>query len=160
MAAAVAKKLGLPHLELDRMRYEAGWREVSDDRFRDLVAEWANRDEWVFDGNYAVVRDLLWSRADVVVWIDLSLPVVLRRLLVRTVRRLISNEDLGNGNRERLGRVFGPRSIVLWAIRSHAPLREEYERKCAEPRDSGPEVVRLRSPSDERQWLVDLNGLS
>ena len=124
------------------------------------MTAWADRNEWVIDGNYALVRDLLWSRADTVVWLDLSLPVVLRRLLVRTVRRLVSKEDLGNGNRERLGRVLGRRSIVLWAIRSHAPLREEYERKCADVRDSGLEIVRLRSPSDEEKWLASLNGSS
>jgi adenylate kinase family enzyme len=157
MAIAVAERLGLPHLELDRVRYGSAWREVPDDQFLGSVTAWADRDEWVIDGNYSLVRDLLWARANVVVWIDLSLIVVLRRLLARTVGRLISREDLGNGNRERIGRVFGRRSILLWAIRSHGPLREEYERKCAAIRDSGVEVVRLRSPSDERDWLAHLN---
>jgi adenylate kinase family enzyme len=156
MATAVAGRLGIPHLELDRLRYGPGWHEVPDEEFQESVAAWAKRDDWVIDGNYASVRDLLWSRADLVVWIDLPLSVVLRRLLLRTVRRLVSRDDLGHGNRERLGRIFGRRSIVLWAIRSHGPLREEYERKCAQVRDSGLEVVRLRSPSDEARWLADL----
>ncbi|WP_188193780.1 hypothetical protein [Nonomuraea sp. SYSU D8015] len=33
---------------------------------------------WVVDGDYSLVSDLVWSRADTVVWIDLPRHIVMR----------------------------------------------------------------------------------
>lgn len=51
-------------------------------------------------GNYGRVRDLLWPRADTIVWLDYAFPLVLGRLTARTVRRAVTGEILWNGNRE------------------------------------------------------------
>ena len=58
-------------------------------------------DGWVVDGNYSVVRDLVWDRADTVVWLDLPRLVVVRRITTRSIRRVVWREELWNGNRER-----------------------------------------------------------
>jgi hypothetical protein len=44
------------------------------------VAEVTATEGWVIDGNYSRVLDIVWARADTVVWLDLSRPVVMRRL--------------------------------------------------------------------------------
>jgi adenylate kinase family enzyme len=106
LAHALAQRAGLPHTELDVLRFALGWSQVPDGEFRGRVAELVRRERWVIDGNYASVRDLLWRRADTVVWLDYSLSVVLWRLLSRTVRRVVGREDLGSGRRERIGRLF------------------------------------------------------
>jgi len=149
---------GLPHVELDELRYERDWQEVAATTFRERVAAVVGTECWVVDGNYAAVRELTWSRAELVVWMDYSMLVVLRRLLGRTVRRLTTKADAGNGNREQLGRLLGRRSILVWAVRSHAPLRKEYEMTIATPRANAPRVVRLRSPSQTRAWLAQLRN--
>ncbi len=58
------------------------------------------------DGNYGAVRDLVWERADTVVWLDLPRPVVMRRVIFRTVRRAVTREELWNGNREPLSNFW------------------------------------------------------
>ena len=58
-------------------------------------------DGWVVDGNYSAVRDLVWDRADTVVWLDLPRLVVVRRITTRSIRRVVRREELWNGNRER-----------------------------------------------------------
>src|SRR5579884_2496060 len=101
-AAALATRLGCRHVELDALHWEAGWRMAELDVFRARVAEATAGDAWVADGSYTKVRDVVWSRADTLVWLDYPLAVKLWRLLGRTARRVRTGEDLWNGNRERL----------------------------------------------------------
>ena len=58
------------------------------DVFRARVAAAIARPTWVADGNYSKVRDLVWARADTVVWLDYPLPVVVARLVRRTLTRM------------------------------------------------------------------------
>lgn len=154
LARSLSRVTGVSHIELDLLRYERDWQEVPAAEFYDRVAVVARNDSWIIDGNYTAVRELIWNRADLVVWLDYSLPVILRRLLVRTVCRLATSADIGNGNRESLRRVLGRRSIILWAVRSHSPLRKEYEIKIAGMRSDTPHIVRHRSPKETRVWLA------
>ena len=41
----------------------------------------------MLDGNYSAVRDLIWQRADAVIWLDLPRSVVMLRLIPRTLGR-------------------------------------------------------------------------
>ena len=50
-------------------------------------------------GNYRNLRDSTWGRADTVVWLDYPLPLIMGRLLRRTVRRIVTQEELWRGNR-------------------------------------------------------------
>ena len=77
---------------------------------------------------------------------------------MRTARRLATTTDIGSENREKLRRVFGCRSIILWAIRSHSPLRKEYEITIAALRSSAPYIVRHRSPEETNVWLSRMRG--
>ena len=158
LARTLSKIGNLRHVELDLLLYARGWQEVPPEEFNDKVAHLVKQDSWIIDGNYSSVRELAWNRADLIVWLDYSLPRVLCRLLLRTGRRLITAADVGNGNRERLRRVFSNRSIILWAIRSHSPLRKEYEIKLEQLQAATPKIVRHRSPKETRVWLSAVEG--
>jgi hypothetical protein len=72
---------------------------------------------WVVDGNYSVVRDLVWDRADAVVWLDLPRRLVMRRVILRTLRRAVTREALWNGNREPMtnfSRLDPKVDIIRW----------------------------------------------
>ena len=144
----------LHHSELDVLRYERDWEPVADQLFRNRVDAICRTNAWIIDGNYAVVRDLILARAQLVVWLDYSLPMVLWRLLRRTVLRLIRREEIGQGNRESLARIFGRRSILLWTVRSHSPLRTEYERALIVRARPGQYVKRLRTPKATASWVM------
>ena len=58
-------------MELDSIYHQPGWTPLSDDEFRARVAAATEPETWVVDGNYSVIRDITWSRADTVVWFDL-----------------------------------------------------------------------------------------
>ena len=99
-AAALAAQLQVPHIELDALHWRAGWVPAPGEVFRQAVTTAVAAERWVSDGNYGVVRDLVWGRATAVVWLDYPFATVLRRALYRTARRALLREQLYGGNRE------------------------------------------------------------
>ena len=86
----LADRLGVAHVELDSIFHQAGWTELAPDEFRRRVGAVVSADGWVVDGNYTTVQDLDWARADTVVWLDLPRRLVMRRVVVRTLRRALT----------------------------------------------------------------------
>ena len=156
MARELATRLGVPHIELDALYWGPKWSAPSAEEFRARVTQALTGDAWVVDGNYSKVRDIVWPRADTLVWLDYSLPVILRQLLMRTVRRGITREPLWGRNRERLSTVFFSRdSILLWALKTYRRHRHDYAILPEQPQYQHLSVVRLRSPEAARLWLDD-----
>lgn len=154
LARALSQRLGVPHVELDALNWEPRWREAKPDIFRGRVTNALHDERWITDGNYRVVRPIIWERADTVVWLDYPLPLIMNRLVRRTARRVATNEHLWGSNYERLSSVFGKDSLVLWAMKSHRRRRREYPQWIA----SYPHltVYRLRSPRETQDWFCSL----
>jgi len=129
VAAAIADALAVPHLELDAVFHQAGWQPLEREVFRARVAEFIAADGWVVDGNYSAVRDLVWARADTVVWLDLPRRQVMSQLTRRTLRRMLARAELWNGNTEQLRDLFRmdpEQSILRWAWTQHGKYAERY----------------------------------
>lgn len=158
LARRLADRLGCPRLELDAVHHLPGWEPIGDEAFRDEVGRFVDGPRWVVDGNYgAVVPDLVWARADTVVWLDLPRATVVRRVTWRSARRVVRREVLWNGNRETLGTVLSwdpKRSVVRWAWVGHGPLRARYEEAMASGPPQQVRWVRLRSAADAEAWLA------
>ncbi len=157
MARRLSRRLDLPHIELDALHWGPGWTPASLDTFRANVQEALNREAWVTDGNYSKVRDITWGRADTIVWLDYTLPVILGRLLLRTLRRVFHQEPLWNDNRESFQAQFLSRdSLFLWALQTYWRRRREYPDLLARPEHAHLLAVRLHSPREAEHWLAHL----
>lgn len=157
LAREIAGRLGIPHVELDAMNWGPNWTEVSREVFRERVAGALQGATWVVDGNYSKARDIVWPRADTIVWLDYPLWLILGRLLVRTFRRTLTREELWSGNRERLREQFFSRnSLLLWALQTYRHRRRTYPRLLAQPEHTHLMLVRLRSPAETTAWLERL----
>lgn len=158
MGNAIAQRLALPHVELDALNWGPSWTEVPRDIFRDRVAQAVSGGAWVVDGNYSKARNLVWSRATTIVWLDFSLPVILWRLLRRTIARTLTQEELWSGNRERIRTAFLSRdSLFIWALQTYRRRRRSYPILLSQPEHAHLTVVRLRSPRAAAAWLASLN---
>ncbi len=93
LAAQIAAGLGVPHLELDAVFHQPGWTELPLEEFRAKVGEVVATERWVVDGNYTAVQDLVWARADTVVWLDYPRLLVMRQIVGRTLRRLVTRQS-------------------------------------------------------------------
>jgi hypothetical protein len=134
---------------------------LRDDDFRARVAAATATARWVVDGNYSVAREIVWASADTVVWFDLPYAIVLGRTIRRTVRRVITQEELWNGNREPFSNLwsFSPeKSIIAWAATRHRVYRGRYAEAERDPRWGHVRFVRLRSRAEANAFLADVSS--
>jgi adenylate kinase family enzyme len=153
---ALAKALGAEFLELDSVYHQADWTPLPASQYRERVAAAVAGESWVIDGNYSTVRDIVWARADTVVWLDLPRRTVMRRIIWRTLRRVAGRIELWNGNRERWRNFFTvdpQESVIMWAWTRHATYRARYEAAAADPANAHLRFVRLRRPAAVREFL-------
>jgi adenylate kinase family enzyme len=160
VARRIAEALGCPHVELDALHWGPSWEEAPGDELRERVSEATRGSSWVVDGNYGKVRDIVWGRADTVVWLDYSFPRIFLRLLWRTLRRGILREEIWNGNRESLTMALSKDSILLWAITSYPKNKEEYPKLMADPEYTHIRFLRHSSPRETEEWLKSLGSSS
>jgi adenylate kinase family enzyme len=117
-------------------------------------------DAWVIDGNYGGrgARDLVWPRADTVIWLDPPLSVIFARLFERTLRRIRSREELwpGTGNRETWRNQFLSRDTLFWwALKTHHRRRRQLPSLLSRPEYAPLTVHRFRRPRDAAGWLAE-----
>ncbi len=159
LSRSIAEALGVIHVEIDAIYHQPGWMELPEAELVTAIDAATSGDGWVIDGNYSAVTDLVWARADTVVWLDLPRSLIMRQILARTTRRVVRREELWNGNRERVGKVLHPdpeRSIIRWAWTQHDRYVQRYEARMADPRWSTLDVLRLRSRTDVGVFLRSL----
>ena len=157
MGAGLAGLLAIPHVELDSLFWGPNWTECPTEIFRNRVAEATSGDAWVVDGNYGKARDILWSRADTVIWLDYALPVIFYRLTRRNAYRIGRRVELWNGNRERLGASLGRDSLYVWALRTYRRRRIEFREHFCRPEYAHLRVLHFRSPRQARRWLAEVS---
>ena len=157
-ARALSQRLHVPHLELDALYWLPNWTTDSH-RFQQGVEAAVAREQWIIDGNYSRVRPIIWCRADTLVWLDYSLPLIMSRLVTRTLRRAMSRELLWGTNRERLAGHFRPsESLFVWALKTQPRYRREYAADLQKPEYAHLRVVHLAAPRAARAWLAQLPG--
>ena len=164
IAAALGAALDAPHLELDSVFHQPGWVQLADEEFRRRVAEFVVAERWVTDGNYSSkVQDLIWARADTVVWLDPPRHRVMRRIIWRTLRRVVARAELWNGNREpwtNLLRADPMKSIIAWAWTRHHATRQRYEGAMADPAHAHLTFIRLRTPAEVAALVNQVRALA
>jgi adenylate kinase family enzyme len=158
VAAELATRLGVPHVELDALHHGPNWSEPDWDEFRARVLAAVEAEGWVCDGMYeSKLGTAVFERADTVVWLDLPIRVLLSRLWRRTRDRIANDVELWSGNKESWRNAFvGRESLFVWTVRRHGRLRRDLPGILAAPKLSHLDVVRLRSEEEEEvtRWLV------
>ena len=107
LARVLGAQLALPVIHLDALFWRPGWvqsdRDVFNDRVRRVIAE----DAWIIEGNYSATWPERTARADRIVFLDVSRPVRMLRILRRTfVNYGKSRTDLGDECPERFDAAF------------------------------------------------------
>jgi adenylate kinase family enzyme len=153
-ARALATAAGCPHVELDSLYWGPGWAAASAEAFSHAVRAATAGERWVADGNYSVVRDLLWSRATHVVWLNYGRSTVMSRVVARTIRRLLLRTPICNGNRESFRMAFLSRdSILLYAFTTFTRNRRRYAALRDDPTHGHLRWVELRDSSQAMEYV-------
>jgi adenylate kinase family enzyme len=156
MARRIGTALDLPVTEMDALHHGPAWTPRPE--FMADVEKFSSADVWVTEWQYPEAREVLADRADTMLWLDVAAPVTMMRVVRRTVRRRLRDEELWNGNKEApLHTVFtDPEHIVRWAWRTRHLLRE----LVPEVEATHPElvIVRLRDSSDVDRFVTRLSA--
>jgi adenylate kinase family enzyme len=162
LSRALAGALGADFLELDSVYHQPGWVPLPREEFRRRVGDAVAGERWVIDGNYTSnVKDLVWARADTVVWLDLPKRTVMGRIIWRSFQRAARRVELWNGNRERWRNLFSvdkEESVIAWAWQTHAATRAKLEAAMADPQNDHLRFVRLTRPAEVRRFLASVSG--
>lgn len=159
LARHLARLYRIPHVELDALHWQPNWTMEALTIFREKVAQALSGPAWVTDGNYSKVRDLVWPRATVLVWLNYPMPVILWQLVLRTIGRVIRREKLWNDNRETLrGVFFSKDSLLLYVLKNYRRSRATWRELLSAPAYSHLRVIHLRSRRETHRWLVGLEN--
>jgi len=157
LSRQIASQSHIPHIELDAIHWQPNWTPLPIEQFRSAVERIVAGDEWVIDGNYSGVRDIVWRRATDVVWLNLPLMTVFWRAILRTGRRVVTGEELWAGNRETVGnQLFDRNGVLWWVIPSHYRLRTRYDQLLRAVSHAEFVLHEIRKPSQEKALLERL----
>ncbi len=161
LASQLAEKLNTDFIELDGLHWEANWVEAPDEIFRERVDKATSTSNWVVAGNYSVARDLIWPRAQTLIWLDYPFHIVFWRLLTRTLRRSIMREELWHGNRESFLthlKLWSENSLFHWLFKTYWRRKREYPMLFALPENSHLQVIHFKHPKETEAWLNNLEN--
>jgi adenylate kinase family enzyme len=159
LAKGLAEKLGCAFIELDALHWEPNWREAPDEVFRERVRLAVQAERWVVAGNYSVARDLVWSRAEAIVWLDYPFWLVFRQLIRRTLLRWWTQEELWNGNREPFWvhfKLWSDESLIKWLLKTYWRRKREYPFLLSQPENQHLVLIRFQNPHQTAEWLERL----
>lgn len=157
-AERLAEKLSVPFIELDALFWEPNWVEADREVFRERVRQAIQPESWVMAGNYtSKQQDLSWPVADTIIWLDLPLPTVVRRCVVRTWQRWRSQEMLWGTNRENFWNHLmlwsSEKSLVTFTVKTYDSRRRLNAAYASDPRWSHITFIRMRSPEAVAAFL-------
>jgi len=151
-ARELCRRTGLPYFEMDGFYHGPGWVPIP--TFEDDVAAVVAQDAWVFDSHgYKEVRDLMWSRADTVIFLDFARWVVTSRVTRRSFARAWDQEPMFNGNTEDFRAWLDPEHPIQWSVRAYRSRQEDMRTRFRDPANAALHKVHLRTPRAAQRWL-------
>lgn len=161
LAARLAGKLGADFIDLDALHWEPNWVEAADEVFRQRVELATRSGSWVVAGNYHVVRELLWRKADTLIWLDYPFRIVFWRLLTRTIRRAVTREKLFSDNVENFWthmKIWSDESLFRWLFKTYWRRKREYPALFGLPENSHLHIIRFDHPARTEEWLEKISA--
>ncbi|WP_019071615.1 adenylate kinase [Streptomyces hokutonensis] len=156
LARGVGERLKVPYHEMDAL-YFTGPDWTVNETLTDDVLRLTAEPRWIVDSiGSPEVRDLLWEKADTVLWLDYGRRVIMPRVLRRSLRRTVTRERIFGGNRETWVGWLSREHPVWWAWSQHAGRRAEIGRRTNDPRFAPLTTLRFDRPRETAAWLASL----
>jgi hypothetical protein len=147
LARKLAERTGLPLVERDDLG------RLGSPQYLAAIAEMAARPAWILDGPPYFADELVYPRADAVIFLDYPKPLVLWRVLVRTIRVELMRRASGAHRPQGLAALRDPQHPVRWAWISHGDRHREGLELMKSPL---PVVHRFTRPAAARRWLMSI----
>lgn len=151
LARDLGRKTGLPVVHIDHIHWQPGWVERPRDDKTRLCHAVEAREEWIFEGGHSATWANRLARAEMLIWLDLPLPLRLWRVVKRTALWHGRNRpDLPQGCPEGFHRETLPFWRYIWRTRRSG--RANIQRLWGSAPE-GKAKVRLTSRAEVRRFL-------
>jgi len=150
LARVLARAIGVPHVELDALFWKPGWVASDPAEFRARIAEVLGRPDegWICDGNYfSKLGDLVVSRADTVIFLNMPWRVMYRRAVARGIGAAASRRRICGDNRQTWRGLVSRDSLLWWLVEHRREYLERPER-VREVTPPGTRLIRLDTPRE------------
>jgi adenylate kinase family enzyme len=159
LAESLADRFDMQFIELDALHWEPGWQGAPLQVFRERVERAVQGEKWIVTGNYHVVRDLVWTKAEAVIWLDYAFPTVFWQLTRRTFKRWWTRELLWGTNYESITthfKLWSKDSLFHWLVRTYGRRKREIPMLLSLPEHQHLDLIRLKHPRETQAWLKTL----
>lgn len=159
LAKKISERFDMGFIELDALHWEPNWQEAPLDVFRARVRTATQAERWIVAGNYSVVRDLVWSQAEAVIWLDYPFFLVLKQLTRRTFRRWWTQELLWGTNREPFWvhfKLWSQDSLFHWLFKTYWRRKRETPQLLSMPEHRHLKLIHFKHPREAEAWLEGL----
>ena len=159
LAEKLANILNLDFVELDALYWQPNWLGTPDDEFIPKVDNATTGERWVVAGTYSRTIPTTWRRAEVIIWLDYSLWLILWQLTKRTFRRNLKREVLWGTNTDRFWihfKLWSDESLFRWLFLTYGRRKKEYPQFLALPGHEHLKLFRFKSPKETREWVESL----
>jgi adenylate kinase family enzyme len=159
LAEKLAKRFGHQFIDLDALHWEPNWQGAPLEVFRERVEKATRAEKWIVAGNYHVVRDLIWPRAEAVIWLDYPFLTVLWQLTHRTLLRWWNQELLWGTNRESLLqhlKLWSQDSLFHWLFKTYWRRKRETPALLLQPEHQHLKLIRFKHPNETYEWFESL----
>ena len=156
-SSKLASSLNIEHIELDSIYWKENWQPTDDEIFVPKVKKRIDKDEWLVEGNYKVVRDLVWSKATDIIWLNFPFHIVFFRCLSRTIKRIISKEKVYADNVETFRKAFFSKdSIILWTVQTYKMRKRVYGNAFREKKYTNLTYHKVNNPKQAKKLIYKI----
>ncbi len=155
VAMGLAEALGLTYVCNDAMIWRPHWQPAPDGEVYAEMDAATQGDGWTFDGNLgtSACDQLVLSRCDTLVWLDLPRWQVWSQMLLRTFDRIVNKRPLWHGNVETWRMALSGESIIWWSVKTFPRRHRAYAALTTDSTQPARVVVHLRSRRHVDAWL-------
>ncbi|MCC6259751.1 MAG: adenylate kinase [Anaerolineales bacterium] len=157
LAGELARKFNLRFVELDALYWRPNWKPTPPLEFREKVLEAIEGGAWIVAGNYSSVRDLIWNKAECVIWLDYPFRIVFWRLIKRTIHRSVTQELLWGTNTESFWKhlkLWSEDSLIHWLFKTY--WRRKRETPLLLRQYLHLKAFHFKHPKEAQAWVSDL----
>jgi adenylate kinase family enzyme len=161
LAETLARRFAMDFIELDALYWEPNWQGAQLEVFRDRATKAVQAEKWCVAGNYHTVRDLIWPKAEAVIWLDYPFLTVFWQLTRRTFKRWWTQEVLWGTNVEPFivhFKLWSQDSLFHWLFKTYWRRKREIPQLLAQPEYSHLKLIRFTHPDETAKWLESLSA--
>jgi len=151
LAKELASRLQLLYIASDSYYWEKGWMPTEATIVRQRIVKAVAGDFWVIDGNCIAERDVVWSKADTIIWLDYPLLLILWRVCRRNLQWVATQEQTWSGNSMTFGRAV---SGIRHSLKTYKQKQATYPGYLAEFPHL--KVVHILAPEQMKRWLAQI----